>query len=227
MIGGHGRNPPPRDRPDFRGFNEEPAPEEAPRASMTLALDTSNELQVVRRPRWRVQPLRQIFFAWTGVLWAAPVVSVLAILVAREMHTWVVSGNPVVLFLLLTIYTVFVLVIAFSWNVIPLTFAIIFFARHRGVALGLAFWCALSVAHIFRFLAATGIASYFFSGLTEPGVLALDALCGPDPRTEFKFKCAELADIERIVFWVSACLSLVLFALDVRRKRATVRNSGS
>jgi hypothetical protein len=178
--------------------------------------------RTVQRHRWRAQPLREIFYAWTGLLWAAPIVSVLAILVASAMHTWELY-QPIARFLAMTSYTTFVFVFLFAWNVIPLTLAIIFLTRHRDVALGLIFWFTLTLAHIFRFFAATSSADLFFSGLTGPGVgPSLDVLCTPDAAAELK--CAELADIEQSVFWVSACLSLILFALDVRKMRAPIGN---
>lgn len=189
---------------------------------MTHAVDTINEQLDVQRRRWRAQPLRQILYAWTGLLWAAPIVSVLAILVASAMHKWELD-QPIVRFLAMTSYTTFVFVFLFSWNVLPLTFAMVFFARYRDLALGLIFWCTLTLAHMFRFFAATSNADLFFSGLTGPGIgPSLDVLCAPDAP---ELKCAELADIERSVFWVSACLSLILFALDVRRMRVPVGNS--
>jgi hypothetical protein len=94
------------------------------------------------------------------------------------------------------------------------------------VALGLIFWSTPVLAHIFRFFAATSNADYFFSGLTGPGIGPnLDVLCTPDAPVELK--CAELADIDQSVFWVSACLSLILFALDVRRITVPIGNSRS
>jgi hypothetical protein len=202
---------------------------------MTHVVDTSTERPGARQRRWQADPLREIFCAWAGLLWAAPIVSILAIFVAHTMRAgevdhlvaWEVD-YVVGRFSLIAGYIFFVFVLAFSWNVIPLTLAITFFTRHRRVAHSLAFWCALTVAHAFRFLLASGIANNFFSGLTGPGVLALDALCPPDsPSTqpELEVQCTELADITRIVFWVSASLSLILFALDVGRMRLLVRSS--
>ena len=156
---------------------------------MTRSLDTSNEQPDVQTGRWRTQPLRQIFYAWGGLLWAAPIVSILATLAASATHTWELQ-YPFVRFLAMTSYTTFVFVFVFSWNVIPLTFAIVFLARRRYIALALVFWCTLALAHIFRLLAATMNADLFFSGLTGPGIgPSLDVLCTPDAPAELK--CAE------------------------------------
>lgn len=190
---------------------------------MTHTLEISKEHPDIQQYRWRTQPLRQIFYARAGILWAAPVVSILAILVANAIYTWE-QHYYIVRFLAMTSYTTIVFILFFSWYVIALTFAIIFFTGHRHIALGLVFWCALTSAHIFRFFAATMSADLYFSGLTGPGVgPSLDVLCTPDAPAELR--CAELAHIKQSVFLVSACLSLTLFALDVRRMRVRTGSS--
>ncbi len=186
---------------------------------MTLLVQAGNERARARPSRWRVQPVRQILYAWAGLLWAAPIVSILAIAVASAAHAWE-HNYAIGRFFGATIYTTFSFVLFFSWNIIPLTLAIVSFAAHRTSVLRLFFWCTIILAHLFRFAAAHRTYSIFFEGLTGPGIgPSFDVLCpaDADAPVELAIKCTELANIERSCLAATASVSLVFFALEVRR----------
>jgi hypothetical protein len=184
---------------------------------MTLCAKGEQEQASAPKTRWRSHPATEILFAWSGFVWAAPIVSILAIFVS-ETH----SQNFSIVQILILYFSKFVVLFALSWFFVPFSLIGVKLAEDRLTEFFYnfyrSFWGTLILIHVLRFLMARMIADMYFTGLTGPGIGPnLDGPCLLLVQPELKLECSELTSIKLSNMIVTAFFSLILFAFDAVR----------